>query len=81
MPFGPVMGPTTYTLPLPENLKAPAGTNVPLDIRVVAFEEATVTPEEGMKAPVPGGPEEGMKAPIPTEAAAPRVTAIQVRTN
>jgi tyrosinase len=37
-----VHGPTTFTVPLPENLvgTAAAGTNVPLDIRVVPLEQA-----------------------------------------
>jgi tyrosinase len=70
-----VHGPTTFTVPLPENLGiggAAEGT-VPLDIRVVPFEQPsgtspTVAPTKTLRAPRSGS-------------AAARVTAINVRTN
>jgi len=64
-----VHGPTTFTVPLPENLVVPAaaaGASVPLDIRVVPLE------------PAPG------VAPTPREratATSPQVAKITVRTS
>jgi hypothetical protein len=63
-----VHGPTTFTVPLPENLAvtAAAGTNVPVDIRVVPLEQA------------PGAaPSTRLRA----TATSPRVAKITVRTN
>jgi hypothetical protein len=79
-PFGPhaSMGLTTFTVPLPANLGAPPGKNVPVDIRVVPLEQAGVASGKGMEAPVGMAPDAGVKAPI---GAVPQVTAIQVRTN
>jgi tyrosinase len=92
-PFGPhaVMGPMKFTVPLPENLGAAAGTNVALDIRVVSLEEPKVAPGKGMEMPKGVAPGEAMKPPMGEApgmqtpmGAAPQVTAItaiQVRTN
>jgi hypothetical protein len=61
-----VHGPTTFTVPLPENLGVTtAGANVPLDIRVVPLEQA-----HGARGALLG-----------RAATSPRVTDITVRTN
>jgi tyrosinase len=64
-----VHGPTTFTVPLPENLvvtAAAAGANVPLDIRVVPLEQA------------PGA---APSARLGATATSPQVAKITVRTN
>jgi hypothetical protein len=63
-----VHGPTTFTVPLPENLAvtAAAGTNVPLDIRVVPLEQA------------PGA---AASPRMSATATSPQVAKITVRTN
>jgi hypothetical protein len=63
-----VHGPTTFTVPLPENLVVPAaaaGTSVPLDIRVVPLEPPGVAPSPRVRA----------------TATSPQVATITVRTS
>src|SRR5499426_37855 len=63
-----VHGPTTFTVPLPENLVVPAavaGANVPLDIRVVPLEPPGVAPSPRARA----------------TATSPQVATITVRTS
>ena len=63
-----VHGPTTFTVPLPENLVVPAaapGASVPLDIRVVPLEPPGVAPSPRVRA----------------TATSPQVATITVRTS
>lgn len=70
-------GPTTFTVPIPENLGTATGGTSPLDIRVVPIERAADEPpsSELGAPPKAGTPMVGRSAP------APLVRAITVRTN
>jgi hypothetical protein len=88
-PFGAHLGPhaamrpTTFTVPLPEDLGAPLGKTVPLDVRIVPLDEARGAAGELPLAPAPGKGEQGFAPPKHEKAeiaAAAQVAAIRVRT-